>query len=361
MRLQQSITSAIDTLPCEPYVQLLIPTKVFTIHRLLGAKRHSPYFHHRGDNPLPYDLVVVDEASMVDLALMSKLVDALKKGAKLILLGDRNQLASVESGAVLADLIEALPAQTAELRDSFRFDADIKTVADGVNMQQGAVLWQALKQGSYPSVTVRDTAVIERVVARSQEYWQLIRQQAPFGDIIAAFGRFQCLATNRVGPLGVLEINRRVEGQMAEAALLDSDAIGGWYCGRPIIVTRNIPELGLFNGDIGITLTGPDGTLRVYFEGDSAAAGVRDFIPSRLPHCETAWAMTVHKSQGSEFDAVLIIFPNVINPVLTKELIYTAITRARKTVELAVTEEVWLATVGQCIARHSGLVARLLE
>jgi len=360
MRLQQSILGSVESLPCEPHIRDSIPSTVFTIHRLLGAKRYSPYFHHRADNPLPYDLVVVDEASMVDLALMSKLVDALKPGARLILLGDRNQLASVESGAVLADLIEALPEQTAELKESFRFDANIKAVAEGVNQQQGEVVWQALQQGVYPNVSLLTSSVVEWIVEQSRDYWQLIRDEAPLVDIMAAFGRFQCLATNRVGPRGVMEINTQVEDRLADATTIERNHIGSWYHGRPIIVTRNISELGLFNGDIGITLRSTDGTMRVYFEAFGAKGeSARNFIPSRIPHCETAWAMSVHKSQGSEFDEVLVLFPQVMNPVLTKELLYTAITRSRKGVALAVTEEIWRATVGQRIVRHSGLVDKL--
>ncbi|MDH3355088.1 MAG: exodeoxyribonuclease V subunit alpha, partial [Chromatiales bacterium] len=360
MRLQQSMAGSIDSLPCDSHIRESIPSKVSTIHRLLGAKRYSPYFRRRADNPLPHDLIVVDEASMVDLALMSKLVDALKRDAKLILLGDRNQLASVESGAVLADLIEALPEQTAELKESFRFDSSIKAVADGVNDQQGEPMWGALQQGLYPEVRLLNSSVIEQIIEKSLDYWQQIRDDAPFTEILATFGKFQCLATNRVGPMGVIDINRRVEERLASTAFIEQNDIGAWYRGRPVIVTRNIRELGLFNGDIGITLAGDDGALRVYFEGTSEnESRVRDFIPSRIPHCETAYAMTVHKSQGSEFNEVLVLFPEVMNPVLTKELVYTAITRAKKTVEIVVTKEIWLAAVGQRIARHSGLVVKL--
>lgn len=356
MRLQQSIIGSREQLPCDESLRQTIPTKVVTLHRLLGPRRLSPYFHHCADNPLPYDLVIVDEASMVDLALMSKLVDALKPHSKLILLGDRNQLASVESGAVLADLIDALPNKSAELKHSFRFNENIKAVAEGVNEQRAEALWQALNEGCYDNVSLLPKGVVARVVEQSQSYWVLVNGNAPLVEIIAAFGRFQCLATNRIGPLGVIDINGRVESLLADKTLIDRDDIDGWYRGRPIIVTRNIPELGLFNGDIGVTLKDPEGILRVYFEAEE---GMRDFIPARLPHCETAWAMTVHKSQGSEFDEVLICFPEVMNPVLTKELLYTAITRARKAVEISVTETIWLAAIKQKIERHSGLVDKL--
>ncbi|NOR51573.1 MAG: exodeoxyribonuclease V subunit alpha [Gammaproteobacteria bacterium] len=405
MRLQQSITGSRELLPCDGHIREQIPVKVVTVHRLFGPRRFSPYFHHRAKNPLPYDLVIVDEASMVDLALMCKLVDALKPHSKLILLGDKNQLASVESGAVLADLIEALPDKSVELKQSFRFDANIKALSEGVNEQRAEELWQALNNGSYDNVSllskgdyvqdvryaagagmrrsgyvqdaagsgVRTTArtqeveqcmkqlsrsSVARVVEQSQPYWNLIRDRAPFDKIIAAFGQFQCLATNRVGSLGVINTNERVEGMLADRALIERGDIGGWYQGRPIIVTQNIPELGLFNGDIGITLADPEGGLRVYFEGDEK---VRDFIPSRISHCETAWVMTIHKSQGSEFDEVLILFPEVMNPVLTKELLYTAITRAKRGVELVVTKDIWIASVRQKIERHSGLVKKLSQ
>lgn len=356
MRLQQSIIGSREQLPCDAHIREMIPAKVVTLHRLLGPKRFSPYFQHRADNPLPHDLVIVDEASMVDLALMSKLVDALKPDAKLILLGDKNQLASVESGAVLADLIEALPDKSAELKQSFRFDENIKAVAEGVNAQHAEKLWQALVEERFNNVSLLSTGAEERVVEQSQDYWRLINNHQSFTDIMMAFGKFQCLATNRIGPLGVVDINNRVEALLADRRLIERDEIGSWYHGRPIIVTRNIPELGLFNGDIGITLNDANNNLRVYFEGDEEW---RDFIPSRISYCETAWAMTVHKSQGSEFDEVLVLFPEVLNPVLTKELLYTAITRARHGVELAVTKEIWHGCVNQRIERHSGLAQKI--
>ncbi len=355
-RLQQSIIGSRGQLPSAAHIVELIPTKVITLHRLLGPIRLSPYFQHRADNPLPHDLVVVDEASMIDLALMSKLVDALKPHTKLILLGDKNQLASVESGAVLADLIEAFPGKSAELKASFRFDENIKAVAEGVNEQHAEDLWQALTGGHYNNVSLLSKGVVERVVEQSHHYWQQISEQQSFAAIMSAFGRFQCIASNRIGPLGVIDINERVEEMLADRRLIERENRGGWYHGRPTIITRNIPELGLYNGDVGIALNDPNAGLRVYFEGEE---GVRDFIPSRIPHCETAWAMTVHKSQGSEFDSVLIVFPEVINPVLTRELIYTAITRARRTVELAVTEEIWHAGIGERIVRHSGLAQKI--
>lgn len=358
MRLQQSIVGSKAQLPCDAHIREMIPAKVVTLHRLLGPRRLSPYFQHRADNPLPHDLVIVDEASMVDLALMSKLVDALKPDAKLILLGDKNQLASVESGAVLADLIEALPNKSAELKQSFRFDENIKMVAEGVNAQHAEKLWQALFEEHFNNVSLLSTGAEERVVEQSQDYWQLINNRQSFTDIMMAFGKFQCLATNRIGPLGVVDINNRVEALLADRRLIERDEIGSWYHGRPIIVTRNIPELGLFNGDIGVTLKDANNNLRVYFDDEE---GERDYIPSRISYCETAWAMTVHKSQGSEFDEVLVLFPEVLNPVLTKELLYTAITRARHGVELAVTKEIWHGCVNQRIERHSGLAQKITK
>lgn len=358
MRLQQSIVGSKGRLPCDAHIREMIPANVVTLHRLLGPKRFSPYFQHRADNPLPHDLVIVDEASMVDLALMSKLVDALKPDAKLILLGDKNQLASVESGAVLADLIEALPDKSAELKQSFRFDENIRAVAEGVNAQHAEKLWQALVEERFNNVSLLSTGAEERVVEQSQDYWRLINNHQSFTAVMEAFGKFQCLATNRIGPLGVVDINSRVEALLADRRLIERDEIGSWYYGRPIIVTRNIPELGLFNGDIGITLNDANNNLRVYFEGDEEW---RDYIPSRISYCETAWAMTVHKSQGSEFDEVLVLFPEVLNPVLTKELLYTAITRARHGVELAVTKEIWHGCVNQRIERHSGLAQKITK
>ncbi len=353
MRLQESIGFSKANLPCSETIKNQLPETVTTLHRLLGAKPPSPYFRHDADKPLVYDLVVVDEASMVDLALMSKLLDALKPGARLILLGDKDQLASVESGAVLADLAmaESLQNNVYTLKKSHRFGGAIKSLAEAVNLQQDELAWQILSDSD--TVQCLHTDLIDYVAAQQTEYLQLIKTGAGFDQIYQAFSRFQVLCSNRQGHNSVADINDRVEHKLAEQQRID--LTGLWYPGRPVMVTQNNPALHLYNGDIGICLRDNSGSkLMVFFQ--RADGSVKKYLPARVPHCETVFAMTIHKSQGSEFEEVLIVLPDAINPVLTKELLYTAITRAKKTIKLVASEAVFTATVRQKVERITGLV-----
>ncbi|MGZ4960086.1 MAG: exodeoxyribonuclease V subunit alpha [Methylomonas sp.] len=357
MRLQESIAINKDRLPCPPSIKDYIPEKVTTIHRLLGAKPPSPYFKHCADNPLPYDLVVVDETSMVDLALMSKLVDALKPGARLILLGDKDQLASVESGAVLADLTQGLPKHTVELLKSHRFQGDIKALADAVNRQQAEQAWQLL-QNKDTDVSLLTSDPIDFIVSHYLEYLKLISNEADFPSVFAAFNRFKVLCSNQRGPNSVADINTRIEQALSRRNKI---RLGGqWYPGRPVMVTANNPGLQLYNGDIGLCMLDgeSEGQLRVFFlRGDGS---VKKLLPARLLACETVYAMTIHKSQGSEFERVLIMLPERINPVLSKELLYTAITRAKAGVKIVADQPVFMASIAHKVQRDSGLGDKLL-
>ncbi|MFI3156860.1 MAG: exodeoxyribonuclease V subunit alpha [Methylococcaceae bacterium] len=363
MRLQESIGLSKAKLPCSEVIKSRIPETVTTLHRLLGAMPPSPYFRHNADKPLIYDLVVVDEASMVDLALMSKLLDALKPGARLILLGDKDQLASVESGAVLADLAgaESLQNNVYTLKKSHRFGGAIKELAEAVNLQQDELARQILSNGNDEAVQRLDADLIGYIAAQQADYLQLIKAGAEFEPVYQAFSRFQVLCSNRQGKNSVADVNHRVEQKLAEQKRIDLSGL--WYPGRPVMVTQNNPALHLYNGDIGICMadkvgTGlvadPAGKLMVFFQ--RADGSIKKYLPARVPHCETVFAMTIHKSQGSEFEEVLIVLPEAINPVLTKELLYTAITRAKKTVKLLAGEAVFTAAVRQKIERVTGLV-----
>lgn len=356
MRLQESIGFNKASLPCSDAIKRHIPEAVTTLHRLLGARPPTPYFRHDAAKPLPFDLVVVDEASMVDLALMSKLVDALKPGARLILLGDKDQLASVESGAVLADLTAALPAHTVELQKSHRFDRSIKQLAEAVNRQQPEAAWAAL-QSADATIAMLDQDLIEYIAERRKDYLRLLQSGSDFEPVIGAFNRLQVLCANRQGADSVDAINIRVEQRLAGKNLIQ--LAGPWYAGRPVMVTQNNSALHLYNGDIGLCL--PDveqgGRLMVFFQRPDGT--VKKYLPARLPQCQTVFAMTIHKSQGSEFDEVLIVLPERLNPVLTKELLYTAITRAKKTVRLVSSESIFFETVQRRIQRFGGLAAKL--
>ena len=355
MRLQESIGFNKAALPCIAAIKSAIPESVTTLHRLLGAKPPSPYFRHNAKQPLVYDLVVVDEASMVDLALMSKLVEALKPGARLILLGDKDQLASVESGAVLADLTTALPQQTLELQKSHRFDEDIKNLATAINQQQDLEAWRLLQTGN-KNIALLETDLIDYISKQQIDYLRLITARAEFSDIYKAFNRFQALCATRLGKNSVSDINHAVELSLSNKKLIHLSGL--WYCGRPIMITQNNAALQLYNGDIGICLRDKEqeDQLRVFFQ--RADGSIKKYLPARIPHCETVFAMTIHKSQGSEFEEILIILPETISPVLTKELLYTAITRAKKTIKLVANEAVFSSTVHQRVQRVTGLINR---
>ena len=361
MRLQEAISQSKNNLPCSDKTLKLIPETVSTLHRLLGARPPSPYFHYRSECPLPHDLVVVDEASMVDLALMSKLVDALKPGARLILLGDKDQLASVETGVVLADLTKALPECTLELRTSYRFNQNIKQLADAVNQQNAAQAWDIL-HSNQENISCLNNDLIAFIVSKQIDYLELIKSAAPFQQIYQSFSRFQVLCSNRHGTNGTIAINIQVEQHLLASG--DIEKTGAWYAGRPIMITQNNAALNLYNGDIGICLSDCqfDGKLMVFFPGSDG--GVKKFLPTRLPHCETVFAMTIHKSQGSEFNEILITLPPTMNPVLSKELLYTAITRAREKVIMMADKTVFEQTIEQKTERFGGLeekIVRLLE
>ena len=356
LRLQQSIGINKIHLPCSEEIKKQIPEAVMTLHRLLGAKQHSSQFFHHADHPLVYDVVVIDEASMIDLALMSKLVTALKPKTKLILLGDKDQLASVEAGAVLANLTTGLPTYTQELKTTYRFAGAIKTLADAVNAQQADQAWSVLAQAD-EHCRLFTGELITYIAKQHARYLSLIKQNKPFEEVYSAYGQFQVLCANRNGEHSVAFINQACEQKLLEQKQIDY--AGSWYSGRPIMIMENHPALGLYNGDIGICM--PDyvekGRLMVFFSG--ADGTIKKYLPARMPRVETAFAMTIHKSQGSEFDEVLIVLPSTLNPILTKELLYTAITRAKQTVQILADHAIFSKTVQQKIERVTGLIDKL--
>ena len=391
-RLQEAIGRVKESLDCPGNVREVIPEEATTIHRLLGSIPDSPYFRHNEANPLPVDVVVVDEASMVDLALLSKLVQALPAKARLLLLGDKDQLASVEAGAVLGDIcdtgnghgysesfcdsLEGVAGYRLEgelcgkpksglndcivhLQKNYRFGADsgIGTVSQAVNAGDGNRAMRLLQGGQYgdiawrdlPQVNVLPRAFREKIINGFGDY---LRASDP-REIFRKFDSFRILCALREGPYGVNAINSLVEDILAGRNFIDPDK--RWYCGRPIMIRRNDYNLRLFNGDVGIVLNDPesDNDLRAFFL--TSEGSLRKFHPLRLPEHETVYAMTVHKSQGSEFDSLLLLLPDRESPVLTRELIYTGITRARKNVEIWGKEGVFQAAISRRIERMSGL------
>jgi len=393
-RIQESIRNVKEALTCSEEIKAKLPERATTIHRLLGYIPDSAYFRHNADNRLPYDVIAVDEASMVDLALMAKLFQAVSPSARLILLGDKDQLASVEAGAVLGDICSAvavdafsdlfrqdfekltgqrLPTETTpgnssvladsvvQLKKNYRFGTDSEIfrlsnainegrveegsgiIRDCINNSKSDLSCEALPHRADLKETLR-----ERVLAGFSEY---LKASDPI-QALTALNRFRVLCALREGPFGVAGLNQLAAEILEEVGLIRTQS--SWYARRPIMITRNDYNLKLFNGDIGVILHDRDsGEPRAFFPGPENT--VRKFLPIRLPEHETAYAMTVHKSQGSEFDDVLLVLPDKENPVLTRELIYTGLTRARKSVRLLSNGDVLRAAIQSRVQRISGL------
>lgn len=332
------------------------------MHRLLGSVKDSVHFRHNQDNPLPYDIVVIDEASMVDLAMMSRLVDALKPGCRLVLLGDRNQLSSVEAGTVLADAMRGLDTNVAELRKSFRFDTNIREFAAAIIENRQDDAWQLLTDAHVSNLHLALAEIAPFIFSKYEEYIQLANQ-AKRGTIelfqlFQQFQQFQVLCCLKRGRYGVEGINRLVESELARQGfpVIPDD----WYQGRPVMVMKNDYSLGLFNGDIGICLFDEeDGDYRVWFQG--GPKGYRSFPSRRMGMVETVYGMTVHKSQGSEFNQILVVLPGEDNRILSRELLYTAVTRAREEVFLAGDKPVFGLALQRKVERYGGLHLMLEE
>ena len=455
-RMQEALLGRAGDLP--PELAARLPQTSYTLHRLLGSGPGGRYRHHR-DNPLPYDVVVIDEASMIDVAMATHLLDAIAPHTRLVMLGDKDQLAAVEAGAVFAELsarpalsshglrrvaqaldidearlARALPGASRDLNearlDEFfvppeapqtfeaspsgdLFDSVVTPeageqaepparVANGCNPLADCVVWLernyrfglespigrlsvAIRNGS-PSAALEvlqidptdacaaalhedaHTALAERTIAR------LAAGFAPYAEALAAalataapdplplfdaLNRFRILCATRLGARGVDQVNAAMATQVRRAAGVTLAVGAQWFAGRPVMVTRNDYALGLFNGDIGIALPGAGGALRVYFRtGDG---GVRAVSPAALPPHDTAFALTVHKSQGSEFEHAVLVLPSAFSRVLSRELVYTAITRARARVELIGARAVLAQAIATPTQRDSGLAARIAE
>ncbi|MGO2434453.1 MAG: exodeoxyribonuclease V subunit alpha [Serratia proteamaculans] len=397
-RLTESLGSAGKQLALTPEQRALFPSEASTLHRLLGAQPNSQRMRYHSGNRLHLDVLVVDEASMVDLPMMARLIAALPAQARVIFLGDRDQLASVEAGAVLGDICrfaeqgysvaraeqlsrltgcllqgESAQAEAAVrdslclLRKSYRFDANsgIGQLASAVNTGNGKLALAALDGrfsdvSGYPLAETQDyQALLDACVTGYRDYLQQVVAGADAVAVLAAFARFQVLCALREGPFGIAGLNERIETGLQRAGLIQRKpgAAGRWYSGRPVMIGRNDSALGLFNGDIGIALRDETGELRVHFQLPDGS--IKSVQPSRLPAHETAYAMTVHKSQGSEFDHTVLVLPNHFLPVLTRELVYTAITRARRQLSLYAIDTVLMRAIRTPTQRRSGLAERL--
>jgi exodeoxyribonuclease V alpha subunit len=396
-RLSEAIRIGKAELPCGPEVVAAIPQEAATLHRGLGAiPGRSARYRHGPDQPLLADVVVVDEASMVDLALMARLLDAVPAHARLILLGDRDQLASVEAGAVLGDICnrgaggafsDAFAARVAarlgvmlprgaaaptrsgiwdcivSLTRSYRYrvESGIGRLAAAINAGDVDGVGAALAAGGGvmridPAPAGALGPQLERAV---RDGFAPYCAAADALQRLEALQRFRVLCAHRRGPFGVEQLNAQIEQLLAAAGQLRTDAV--FYLGRPILVTENDYQVQLFNGDVGTIAAHPqrpNERVAVFLAPDGSP---RYVAPARLPPHETAFAMSVHKSQGSEFDAVAVLLPDEPSPITSRELLYTAVTRARERVVLSARPAVIAHAVTHRSERASGLRDALWE
>jgi exodeoxyribonuclease V alpha subunit len=426
-RLNASISAQIAQLDVDETTRAAIPAEVTTLHRLLGARPDTRRFRHDHANPLHLDVLVIDEASMIDLEMMSAVLVALPPTARLILLGDKDQLSSVEAGAVLGDLCRhadggyynsdtaawlrnvanqdiqpfvgddarPLDQQVAMLRYSHRFsetsgigrlaravkDGDAHSARALLSTSSADLAWLSgsnLHQladlaidGNQSNLDEPGDTAKKLGYRHYLERVQLERPCAGSGaedhdrwarSVLNAFASFQLLCALRQGPHGVGGLNQLIAQGLQTRGLIETT--GGWYEGRPVMVTRNDYSLGLANGDVGICLRVPDEAgkprLAVSFlvnasHGETAGTRIRHVLPSRLGDVITVYAMTVHKSQGSEFEHTALVLPAEFSATLSRELLYTGITRARRWFTLVGSEQAVDDAIAKRTRRHSGL------
>ncbi|MBJ2118644.1 MULTISPECIES: exodeoxyribonuclease V subunit alpha [Proteus] len=415
-RLTESLGNALAQLNLSEEENKWMPKQAQTIHRLLGAQPESQQVRYHKDNPLQLDILVVDEASMVDLPMMARLIDALPLKCHVIFLGDKDQLASVEAGAVLGDIcrfsedgfsqkrfdqinhltqgelvkstdtipVSQTPVSVVSdslclLRKSYRFgeDSGIGQLAFAVNKGQTKTAITLLKKAeispqqleivlepqdvSFIALESKESylLMIQDAVNAYREYLTLVSQKASPDIILNAFNQYRLLCARREGPFGVSGLNDRIEMLLHRQRLIrrPTNSYQSDYIGRPIMIQRNDSTLGLFNGDIGIMLNNDEGEMKAFFQLPDGK--LKAIQPSRLPQHETAYVMTVHKSQGSEFTHTALVLPDKFSPVVSRELLYTALTRAKKKLSLYASESMVRMAIQTRIQRRSGLIDKL--
>ncbi len=391
-RMSESLKSAAERLD-ENIRQKFQSLQPSTIHRLLRTAPGESSSYYTSAHPINADVVIIDEGSMIDVSLFAKLLDAIGDNTRLIILGDKDQLASVEAGSLFGDLCQAAGdlnkfsqrrvniinelldtserisdtdrAETSnplfehviELRHSHRFTGDesIGRFSKAViNNDQQSLLQFFHTPGDGKVVT--DTNYNDEVFREFiSGYAEFIGERDPL-EALRKFNKLRVLCAIREGDQGLSSVNRAIEKLLHQMRLLNPS--GDYYENRPIIVTRNYYNLGLFNGDIGIIRADEKGVMRAYF--DDGNESPKTVLPGYLSHMETVFAMTIHKSQGSEFERVLVLLPNADNiPILTSELLYTAITRAREKVVLQASQYSVLQAAAKRVERGSGIIDRL--
>jgi exodeoxyribonuclease V alpha subunit len=388
-RMEESIRQKKGQLNCEPAIIEALPQTASTIHRGLKSTRQAglPFQYHR-ENPLPFDVVIVDEASMISFSMMTHLMDAVPKSAKLVLLGDEHQLASVQAGAILGDicheqhrgphsvsfgrevtdLLDVSFDETAEdvpsirdaiieLKQSHRFDDSkgIGALARAIKAGDSGEVLELLKGDTHANIHLitEGKDISEDVQGLiSSNYASYLDCDDPL-DKLNAFNQFRVLCAHRRGDFGSERFNTLIASILAKSHGLSSST--AWYPQLPVMVTKNDYRQSLFNGDIGIIARASDDPSRLVTQFPGPGNRVREFSPSRLPAHEPVFAMTIHKSQGSEFNRVLVVLPKEVSPILSRELLYTAVTRAASEVFILANEDVIKLAVKQEISRASGL------
>lgn len=359
-RLAEAVTAGIERLDAADRARLP-GLRATTLHRLLGPRPDtSARFQHNRANRLPHDVIVVDETSMVSLTMMARLLEAVRPDARLILVGDPDQLASVEAGAVLADLVDGLAARpdvrVAALRTPHRFGTAIGALAEAIRVGDADRVLELLAAGGEHIEWVDSGRPAARLREVLVPHALRLRAAALLGASDAALSTLdehRLLCAHRAGPYGATQWNAQVHKWIAEET--GQAAWSQWYAGRPLLVTANDYGLRIYNGDTGVTVAGPQG-LRAVIAG---AAGPLSFATSRLGDVETMHAMTIHKSQGSQVDEVTVLLPSEDSRLLTRELFYTAVTRATTKVRVAGPEPAVRAAIERRAVRATGLRQRL--
>jgi exodeoxyribonuclease V alpha subunit len=366
-RLGEAIASMASELGDDEAASRLSAVEPSTIHRLLGWSWDRGKFAHDGNNRLAHDMVIVDEMSMVSLPMTAKLLDAVRDDATVVLVGDPDQLESIEAGTVLGDIVGAAEGGDAAITDHvvvldrvhrFEEDSDIADLAEAVRSGGAdAVIDQLRGTGGHIGWAEDRRSpefgeVWDRVVDQRVRMVELA-SEGRGDEALATLRELAVLCARRSGPQGVSGWGREIEGALDER-FTGLRWGGDWYPGRPVMITKNDYTQDLYNGDIGVCVKTADG-MRVLFDRD----GGREFLPSHLGQHTTVHAMTIHKSQGSQFDEVVVVLPAESSRLLTRELLYTAVTRARTRVNIIGAEDVVRAAVERSVQRASGLGVRL--
>ncbi len=360
MRMQEAMLNSAEQF--DPADAVLLETQAQTLHRLLGYQSGKVTFRYQQSNPLPYSVVIVDEASMIDLALMNKLVSAVAKDARLILIGDRHQLASVEAGSVFGDICidrqtNVLSSTLTLLTKSYRFSTGqgIEQLSKSINAGNSDAVIEILSSTKFPEIEWLNPevdSIIWQQQLKTKVFQQLdaIKSAPSSAEKFANLSHFQLLCAHQKGRFGVAGISSAIDDWIQKKYRL-ADKI--WYAGKPLMIKENDYQTKLFNGDFGLVVAEKEQKFRVVFQSSNEHS--QSLSISRLPAHENAWAISVHKSQGSEFDEVMLVLPESPSPVISRELLYTAVTRAKSKITIVSNEKVLRHAIEHQIQRRSGL------